>query len=178
MDNIIVFLFRFLCGLGRGGGGIGAGGELTSPAGSRLHSGTLHSQEGAIVWKGMETACRLALIYSLSPPAKSNKSQHYGPLTRESSSAPKKLERRREGRGSGSLIQNDTVVLAELEPSVQSYLSPLAEEMSLKPSCRENTGAKAQCVEFATSLFGCNEETTRRGTETKSVHKHLSLITP
>lgn len=58
--------------------------ELDSPSGSRLHSGTLHSREGAIVWKGMETACRLALIYSLSPPAKSNKSQHYGPLSSES----------------------------------------------------------------------------------------------
>lgn len=55
--------------------------ELDSPAGSRLHSGTLHSREGAIVWRGMETACRLALIYSLSPPAKSNKSQHYGPVS-------------------------------------------------------------------------------------------------
>lgn len=75
---------------------MGAGGESTCPAGSRLHSGTLHSQEGAILWKGMETACRLALIYSLSPPAKSNKSQHYGPLTGEPSSAPKKW--REEGR--------------------------------------------------------------------------------
>lgn len=34
-----------------------------SPPADELHTGTLHSQEEAMVWRGMETACRLALIY-------------------------------------------------------------------------------------------------------------------
>lgn len=64
-------------------------------------SGLSHSREEAMVWKGMETACRLALIYRWSPPAKSNKSQHYGPLNSEESKNEKKKRergrRRREG---------------------------------------------------------------------------------
>lgn len=48
----------------------------------------------ATVRKRMETVCRLALIYRWSLPAKSNKSQHYGPLNSEPSSVPKNKEKR------------------------------------------------------------------------------------
>lgn len=70
--------------------------NVHSPAASELHFGTSHSWEEAMVWKGMETACRLALIYRWSPPAQSNKSQHYGPLNSEESSGPKEWEKKQE----------------------------------------------------------------------------------
>lgn len=68
-------------------------------------SGLSHSREEAMVWKGMETACRLALIYRWSPPAKSNKSQHYGPLNSEESKNEKKKEREGEKEKRGSLMK-------------------------------------------------------------------------
>lgn len=76
-------------------------------------SGLLHSREEAMVWKGMETACRLALIYRWSPPAKSNKSQHYGPLNSEESSGPKEWEQKKEGEERES-YENDTPHLQKL----------------------------------------------------------------
>lgn len=61
---------------------------------SELHFGNVNSQVKATVWKRMETACRLALIYRWFPTAKSNKSQHYGPLNSEPSPVPKNREKR------------------------------------------------------------------------------------
>lgn len=58
-----------------------------------------------MVWNGMETVCRLALIYRWSLDAKTNKSQNCGFLNSEVRSIPKIRKKEENGR---ELNEKDT----------------------------------------------------------------------